>query len=278
MAAQRPTVVRKVILVSGLLVFSVWTVFPLLWMLQVSLKPDDEIYGTATLVPHSLTFKQYASLFTTTNFVTYFFNSLKVSVLATVCAMLIGVLAAYAISRLKFAGRKVMANVAVVTYLIPASLLFIPLFQVASTLGLTDKTLGLVPIYLIFSVPFCTWLCIAHMESIPKELEEAAYIDGCTKLQSLVRIMLPLLGPALAVVALFAFTNAWNEFLYALILITTDTSQTIPVGLSRFVIGDVYVWGPLMACAVLATAVPVLIYLLAQRWVVAGLTAGATKG
>lgn len=278
MAAARPTRLRKAILVVGLTVFTTWTVFPLLWMIQISLKPDVEIYGTPAIVPHSVTLTQYASLFTTTNFVDYFLNSLKVSVLTTICAMVVGVLAAYAISRLKFGGRTVMANIAVTTYLVPASLLFIPLFQVAAALRLTDKTLGLVPIYLIFSVPFCTWLCIAHMESIPKELEEASYIDGCSKFQSLLRIMLPLLGPALAVVALFAFTNAWNEFLYALILITTDTSQTIPVGLSRFVIGDVYVWGPLMAAAVLATAVPVLIYLLAQRWVVAGLTAGATKG
>jgi len=158
--------------------------------------------------------------------------------------MVVGVLAAYAVTRLRFRGRRLMGNVTIVTYLIPPALLFIPLFQVAAQFNLTNSTLGLILIYLIFSVPFCTWLSIAHLQAIPIELEEASLVDGCTRLQSLWLIVVPLLLPALAVIALYAFTQAWNEFLYALILISTGSRKTLPVGLADFVVGDVYNWPP----------------------------------
>lgn len=275
---HRRSWIQRLLLIIGLVVFATWTLVPLLWIVATSVKPDDELYTHPTIVPHALTAAHYVSLVVDTNFLQYFANSLLVSVITMAASMIVGVLSAYALTRLKFVGRRVMANVTVVTYLIPASLLFIPLFQVAASYHLTNKTVGLVPVYLIFSVPFCTWLCISHLQSVPFELEEASYIDGCTRFQSLVRIVLPLLLPALAVVGLFAFTEAWNEFLYALILITSDSQMTLPIGLAGFIVGDVYVWGPLMACAVISSIVPVAIYLLAQRWVVQGLTAGATKG
>jgi multiple sugar transport system permease protein len=276
--ARRSGPGRRIVLVGGLAVFAIWTIVPIAWIVETSLKPNKDLYGEPAIVPKTVTFEHYVELFADTDFLTYFGNSLLVSVGTTALSMIIGVLAAYAVTRLRFRGRRLMGNVTIVTYLIPPALLFIPLFQVAAQFRLTNSTLGLIPIYLIFSVPFCTWLSIAHLQAIPIELEEASLVDGCTRLQSLVRIVVPLLLPALAVIALYAFTQAWNEFLYALILISTGSRKTLPVGLADFVVGDVYNWGPLMAGSVIASLVPVLIYIAAQRWVVSGLTAGATKG
>jgi multiple sugar transport system permease protein len=192
--------------------------------------------------------------------------------------MIAAVLAAYALTRLAFRGRTILARATIVTYLVPAALLFIPLFQIANQLRLSDKATGLVVIYLIFSVPFSTWLAISYFNTIPMELEDAALVDGANRLQSLITIVVPLALPALAVIALFTFTLAWNEFLFAMLLIGRDSQKTLPVGLSDFVKGDVFQWGPLMAASLMASVPPVAIYLLAQRWVVSGLSGGALKG
>lgn len=201
-----------------------------------------------------------------------------VAISTTVIAMTIAVLAAYALTRLSFFGRTFVARATVVTYLVPASLLFIPLTQVALQFNLTNRALGLVVIYLIFSVPFSTWLTISYFNTIPSDLEDAALVDGANRFQALVSVFIPLALPALAVVALFTFTQSWNEFLFALLLVTSDSQKTLPVGLSEFVIGDVFAWGPLMAGSLIASLPPVLIYVLAQRWIVSGLGGGAIKG
>src|SRR5581483_8832988 len=154
--------VRRLVLVVGLGFFTLWTLFPIYWIVSTSLKPNAEIYGDAALWPRSLTFIHFDEIFNQTRFGTYFRNSLEVSVLTTVCAMAIGVLAAYALTRLTFTGRTFVARSVIVTYLVPGSLLFIPVFQLAYTLGLTDKALGLVVVYLIGTVPFCTWLAISY--------------------------------------------------------------------------------------------------------------------
>jgi multiple sugar transport system permease protein len=247
--------VRRLVLVVGLGFFTLWTLFPIYWIVSTSLKPNSEIYGDAALWPRSLTFIHFDEIFNQTRFGTYFRNSLEVSVLTTVCAMAIGVLAAYALTRLTFTGRTFVARSVIVTYLVPGSLLFIPVFQLAYTLGLTDKALGLVVVYMIGTVPFCTWLAISYFNTIPHELEDAAMVDGANRLQSLLFIILPLALPALAVIALFAFTNSWNEFLFALLLIGRDSEKTIPAGLAGLINGDVFQWGALMAGA-LITALP----------------------
>jgi multiple sugar transport system permease protein len=268
---------RRAVLIGGLAMFTVWTLFPFMWVLETSLKPNRDIFVEVNLVPRHVSLQHYIALFHQSEFLAYFKNSAIVAVSTTIVAMIVGVLAAYAITRLSFRGRAFVANATIVTYLAPPALLFIPLFQVAYQFRLTDKALGLIPIYLIFSAPFCTWLAITYFRTIPSELEDAALVDGATRLRSLLSVFLPLSLPALAVIALFAFTNAWNEFLFALLLIARDSQKTIPVGLAQFIIGDVFQWGPLMAAVLLASLPPVLIYTLAQRWVVAGLAAGATK-
>lgn len=270
--------IRTIVMVVGLGGFTIWTLFPFIWIIETSFKPNKDIYGKTSLWPQHWTTAQYDQVIHKTKFVTYFKNSLEVSVLTTMIAMVIGVLAAYAITRLSFRGRAGVARAIIITYLIPGSLLFIPVFQIANSLQLSNKTLGLVVVYLISTVPFCTWLAISYFNTIPAELEDAALVDGANRMQSLTRIVIPLALPALAVIALFAFTNSWNEFLFALLLIGRDSQKTIPAGLAGLINGDVYQWGALMASAILAAAPPILIYIAAQKWVVSGLAGGAVKG
>jgi ABC-type glycerol-3-phosphate transport system permease component len=261
-----------------LAVFTVWTLFPFLWIVATSVKPDRDLYRKVSLLPKTLTDAHYKEVLFETPFLTYFKNSFMVATLTTAIAMVIAVLAAYAMTRLSFRGRTFVARATIVTYLIPASLLFIPLFQIAQQLPFRGEALGLVIVYLIFAVPFSTWLAISYFNTIPSDLEDAALVDGASRLRSLFTIFVPLALPALAVVALFTFTHAWNEFLFALLLIQRDSQKTVPIGLAEFVVGDVFAWGPLMAGSLLASIPPVLIYVLAQKWVVSGLGGGAIKG
>jgi multiple sugar transport system permease protein len=269
---------RRIVLIGGLALFTIWTVFPLVWIVETSIKPNREIYSSASLIPRQITSVHYATLFRETPFMTYFKNSMIVATLTTIVSMIIGVLAAYAITRLDFRGRVFVARTTIVTYLVPGSLLFIPLFQIAHQLQLTDKALGLTVIYLVGAVPFCTWLAISYFSVIPVELEQAALVDGANRIQAMIYVTLPLALPAIAVIALYAFTNAWNEFLFALLLIGSDSQKTIPAGLAGLINGDVFQWGALMAGALISSLPPVLIYVAAQKWVVSGLAGGAIKG
>jgi multiple sugar transport system permease protein len=262
-----------------LVVMLVWTLMPFYWMVATSLKKDKEIYGfEATLIPRQPNLDAYRRLFAQTPFVLYLRNSTVIAVSTTVASLVFGCLGAYALARLRFRGLAVIARGLIFTYLVPQSLLFIPLFAVMSTLALTDTLKGLTLAYLGFTLPFCTWLLLGYFRSVPLELEEAALVDGCSRLGALVRIILPMSLPALAVVAFFSFTQAWNEFLYANVFVNSVEARTITMGLTLFVVEDVFFWGPMMAAACLATVPPVVVYLVFQRWVVKGLTLGAVKG
>src|SRR5919201_7087079 len=199
-----------------LLLMLLWTAIPFYWMIATSLKHDKEIYGyEATLIPQRPTLDNYATVFRETPYLLFLRNSVAVAVGSTVLSMIIAVLGAYAIARLNFPGRALLARGLVFTYLVPTSLLFIPMFAMMSVLRLTDSLYGLIIAYLGFDVPFCTWLLMGYFKSIPVELEEAALVDGCNRVSALVRIVLPLALPARVVVTFFSFTHAWNEFLYA---------------------------------------------------------------
>ena len=273
---------RRVLKWTGnllLVVFLVWTLVPFYWMLATSLKKDKEIYGfEATLVPRQPNLDAYRRLFAQTPFVKYLVNSTIIAVSTTAASLVLGCLGAYALARLRFPGRRLIARGLIFSYLVPPALLFIPLFTVMSTLNLIDTRHGLTLVYLSFTLPFCTWLLLGYFRSVPLELEEAALVDGCSRMSALVRIILPMSLPALAVVAFFSFTQAWNEFLYANVFVNSVDVRTITTGLTLFVVEDVFFWGPMMGAACLATIPPVLIYLIFQRWVVKGLTLGAVKG
>ncbi|HLB76845.1 MAG TPA: carbohydrate ABC transporter permease [Candidatus Dormibacteraeota bacterium] len=265
---------------NGLLVMMlVWTLVPFYWMVVTSVKKDKEIYGfEATLVPRQPTLANYTRLFAKTPFVLYLRNSAIIAISTTLLSLVFATLGAYALARLRFPGRALIARGLVFTYLVPPALLFIPLFAVMSVLRLVDTHQGLVLAYLSFAVPFSTWLLMGYFRSVPVELEEAALVDGCTRLGSLVRVILPMSLPALAVVAFFAFTQSWNEFLYANVFVNSVEVRTVTTGLTLFIVEDVFFWGPMMGASFLSALPPLVLYLIFQRWVVKGLTLGAVKG
>ncbi len=261
-----------------LLVFIIWTLIPFYWMLVTSLKEHKEIYGTeATLWPQEPTLDSYRTLFFETDYFLFFRNSMSVALATTFFTVLCASLAAYAIARLDFPGRKILARGMIYTYLVPQSLLFIPLFAIMVGVGLTNSLSGLTLAHLGFTIPFCTWLLMGFFMSIPKELEDAALVDGCTRLGVLIRIVLPISLPALAVVAFFSFTLSWNEYLYAIVFNSAPSVLTIPTWLSNFVVEDVFFWGPIMASTVFTVIPPLVVYFFFQRWLITGLTMGAVK-
>jgi multiple sugar transport system permease protein len=280
--ARKMTTQRRALkgLGNGVLVVMVlWTAIPFYWMIATSLKYDKEIYGyEATLIPQRPTMANYATVFRETPYLLYLRNSVAVAVGSTVLSMIIAVLGAYAIARLNFPGRALLARSLVFTYLVPTSLLFIPMFALMSMLRLTDSLHGLIIAYLGFDVPFCTWLLMGYFKSVPVELEEAARVDGCNRVGALLRVVLPMSLPALVVVTFFSFTHAWNEFLYAYVFTSTTSARTVTTGLVNFMSQDVFFWGPLMASTVMSALPPVLMFLVFQRWVVKGLTLGGVKG
>ena len=280
--AMRVTTQRRVLKGAGncaLVLMVLWTAIPFYWMIATSLKHDKEIYGyEATLIPERPTLANYATVFRETPYLLFLRNSLVIAVGSTLLSMVIACLGAYAISRLNFPGRALLARGLVFTYLVPTSLLFIPMFAMMSALRLTDSLHGLIIAYLGFDVPFCTWLLMGYFKSVPFDLEEAARVDGCNRVGALVRIVLPMSLPALVVVTFFSFTHAWNEFLYAHVFTSTTNARTVTTGLVNFMSQDVFFWGPLMASTVMSALPPVLMFLVFQRWVVKGLTLGGVKG
>jgi multiple sugar transport system permease protein len=263
--------------VLGLLLLLV--LFPFYWMAVTSLKSEEQMRSLVSMFwPSPAILDNYRQLLTRTEFLTWFGNSAVVAVSSTLVATAVGTLGAYALARLRFLGRATMSSAVLITYLVPPSILFIPLYAQIRTLGLADSLAGLVAAYPSFTVPFVTWLLMGYFESIPVELEEAAMIDGATRFGAFRRVILPLAAPGLLAAALYAFTQAWNEFLYALVFITDARRRTLPVGLSTFITGDVYGWGYLMAGAVLTTVPVIAAYMYLQKYMVEGLTAGSVKG
>ena len=262
-----------------LLVLIAWTLGPLYWMVTTSLKTNREVYGTeATLWPRQPTLANYAVLFEKTPFLAYFRNSTLIALATTFLTVICSALGAYALVRLRFPGRRLVARGLVYTYLVPQSLLFIPLFAILVNAGLSNTRPGLVLAYLGFTVPFCTWLLMGYFMSVPVELEEAGLVDGCSRVGVLFRIVMPVTLPALAVTAFFSFTLSWNEYLYASVFVTDINAKTIPTGIPSFIIEDVFFWGPMMASTVLSAIPPLAVYFIFQRWLITGLTLGAVKG
>jgi multiple sugar transport system permease protein len=275
---HRRNVGHAIVVAVGIAVLLAWSLLPIYWIVVTSLKPEREIYALPpTLVPQTPTLVNYANVLFKTRFPIFVRNSAVVALAATALSVIIGTLGAYTITRMRFPGRAVVARGIVAAYLLPPTLLFIPMFSVLQRLGLIDSLTGLTLSYLTFTVPFATWMLIGYIRSIPSELDEAACIDGASRLQVLVRVLVPVAMPGIAIVALFAFTQAWNEFLYALIYVYTDTARTLTSGLVGMMMGDVFIWGQLMAASTIAIAPVLAIYLVAQRYLVEGLASGGVK-
>jgi multiple sugar transport system permease protein len=262
-----------------LLVLLVVVIFPFYWMTVTALKSEEQMRSLASMFwPDPVVWDNFRHLLAQTDFVAWFKNSVLVAVSSTFLATAIGTIGAYSLARLRFLGRAFMSSAVLITYLVPPSILFIPLYAQIRNLGLADSLAGLIAAYPSFTVPFVTWLLMGYFESIPEELEEAAMIDGATRFGAFARVVLPLAAPGVLAAGLYAFTQAWNEFLYALVFITNVKLRTLPVGLSSFITGDVYGWGFLMAGAVLTTLPVIAAYIYLQKYMVEGLTAGSVKG
>ncbi len=254
---------------------------PPFYMLITSLKTSAEVADLAgnPWIVRNPTFDNYWALLTSPMFMGFFWNSIKVTVLVVSLTMVISVLAAFALARMRFWGSQFLATGVFLTYLVPDTLLFIPLYQIVGSLGLLDSTWSLVLVYPTLTVPFCTWIMIGYFASIPKELDEAALIDGASWTQMLTRIFSPVALPGIIAATIFAFTVSWAAFVYPTAFITRPDEMPLTIGVvSQLIRGDTFAWGQLMAGALLAALPPVIVYAFLMDYYIAGLTAGATKG
>ncbi len=277
-ANRRPFPWGRVATYAALVVAVLLVLFPIYWMLITSLKLPREIYRQPSLWPHVVTWSNYQVLIEDKGFLLNIRNSLIVAGCVTLISLFISSLAAYSLARFRYKFRSLVGRLILFAYLTPTSLLFIPLSILMAQLGLGNSLHGLILVYLTFSLPLSTWLLQGYFRSVPRELEEQGMIDGLSRLGSLFRIVLPLSAPGLAAVAIFTFTGAWNELLLALVLTTSESVRTAPLGLNYLITSDVLPWGPLMAGAVLSSVPLMILYFVAQRFMVQGMTAGSVKG
>jgi multiple sugar transport system permease protein len=271
---------KRVMMQAALVPFLIFALFPFYHMTLTSLKQDRELYdrhAVPLVIKQGPTLEHYQKLIMDTAFLTWTKNSLLVTVLSTGVSVVMGTIAAYALARLKFFGVASFGTGIFVTYLVPTSLLFLPLAQLINWLGIADSKWALVLTYPTFLVPFCTWLLMGYFRTVPKEVEECAMVDGATRIQALWRIVLPITIPGLVCAALFAFTLSWNEFIYALTFVSSSEVKTVPVGVvTELVEGDVYHWGALMAGALLGSLPVAVLYSFFVEYYVSGMT-GAVK-
>ncbi len=264
---------------------AVWTfvlavAFPLLWMIGTALKPNDETFAVPpTLLPVHPTLDQFRRLLTGTPFLTYFANSVVVALATTALVIVTAVAGAYGLVRFRFPGRNLVAHVVLFTYMLPAVVLLLPLYLTISALGLANSLVGLVVAYTTFALPFALWLLRSFIGSIPIELEQAAMIDGATRLQAFIEVVLPQALPGIISTALFSFILSWNEYLYALVFINVDDRKTLPPGVLTMLNQNQNVeWALLMAASVLMALPVIVCFGFLQKHLTRGFGAGSVKG
>ena len=260
--------------------FMVFTLFPFYWMAVTSIKPNSELYNRKIMpmIVYHPTLKHYIDLLTETNFLIWTWNTFLVAIVSTGISLIFGTMLAYPLARLKFAGSALISFAVAATYLVPQPLLFIPLANIINQMHLGDTLTSVMLTYPTLLIPFCAWLLMGYFRSVPHELEDAARIDGATRLQTMFKVFLPLCVPGFISAGIFAFTLSQNEFLYALIFLTQTDVRTVPVGaIAELIKGDVFYWGQLMAAALLGSVPVAVIYSFFVEHYVAGLTAGAVK-
>ncbi len=264
-------------IVLGLLV--IWAVFPLYWLFASSIKPPGDLFAyPPRLIPDSFSLRHFKQIWNYTAFPTYFVNSVVVAVLTTGVSVIIAALGGYGLTRHSTPATRFLARIVLFTYMFPRILLIIPLYYIINLIGLIDTRTGLILAYSTFNLPFALWLLRSYFATVPKELDESAMIDGAGRLQVFTRVILPLALPGLATTAIFAFVNAWNEFMYASVFINSDSRKTLPIAIQSMISGELTSWGGLLASATMVTIPTVLFFAFLQKYIVAGLTAGAMKG
>lgn len=259
--------------------FLVIALFPIYWMLNTSLKTQGEVYSKVpTLLVENPTLGNFIYLIFETTFLEGLKNSLAIAIIVTLFSILIAYPTAYSIARIKFKGRILFSKTILFCYLLPASVLYIPLYIFVSRVGLTDNIMGLMLIYPTFTLPYVAWILIPHISSIPYDIEEAAIVDGCSRFKIMYRIIFPLIIPGIISTAIFAFAMCWGEYLYALVNITNTQMKTFPLIISGLIYGDLYPWGQIMAGAIIGCIPILIIYMASSRFLASGATEGGVKG
>lgn len=274
---MRDTLGAKVVTYGLLAMFVIMVAVPLFWMVTTAIKTNKELYEDFSYFPRRPTLENFVRVIVREKLLTNIRNSFSVSMITTLITVIVSSLAAYSIVRYRYPGREWIGRIILFKYLLPSAMLFVPLYVIVTALGLGNTQQGLILTYLTFTIPFCTWMLMGYFRGMPVELEEQAMVDGCTKIGAMLRILLPLSAPGLVASAIFSFTLAWNEFLLALVITMDQSTMTVPIKLSMMVVGDQYIWGQLMAGAVLASIPVGILYFIGQRFVVQGLAAGAVK-
>jgi len=273
------SVLMKSIRALGLGVWMIITIFPLYWILLTSFKPESQIAEYPVQYwPRDFSLENYANLFQKSDFAQYIINSLVVASSAALVATLIALLSAYVLSRFHFRGKGPIMLAFLVTQMIPAFIALGPLYQMFTNLGLVDRRYGLVLVYIAMTIPFAVIMLRGFFDNVPESLEEAAMIDGCSRFSALWRVIVPVMTPGIVATYIFNFVNSWNELFLSVTLINTDEKRTIPTALNSFISSFNIEWGPMSAAAVLTLVPTMVLFAAASRWIVAGLTQGATKG
>ena len=261
-----------------LIAMAVFAIFPFLWMVSTSLKPYADVYTLPPVyLPRTIDFGFYQQVLGETPFFRFMLNRLIVASLSTVLSVIVGAMAGWSFARGGFRGSKLMLRSVLLAYLLPQILTIVPLFGLLTRIGLANSYGGLILAYVTLTFPFSTWLLTDYFRSIPVEIEEQARIDGASNMSIFLRFVLPLAAPGIATAAIFAFINSWNEFLYALVILGTGNKQVLTVGLYNFVGGENAQWGPMMAATTMMMVPTLVLFLVVQRRLVGGLTAGAVK-
>jgi len=269
---------RMWILYAAIILIISAMVFPLVWMIFISMvesfRPGKQLITGLS----SFSLGHYQYLFSRTQFLVWFKNSTRVAVIATSIAILVSSLGGYALSRFRFLGRRIFSVSLLFSQMLPGVVLIVPLFVAMSRLNLTDDFRGLAICYLTFTLPFSIWMLWGYFDSVPKQLEESAMMDGASRFQCLYKIVLPLSAPGIGAVAIFTFVLCWQEYLTALTLMSAESQITLPVGAARFRgLGGKILWGEMMALGTMATLPIIIFFAFMQRYLVRGLTAGAIK-
>ena len=279
MSRPRRGLSRATALYVGGAVLALWAAFPFFWMLSTSLKESSEVFASPpTLVPRHLTLGNFTRLLTETNFATYFGNSLTVSFATVVLTLGVSAVGAYGLTRFRFPGRETIAALILLTYMFAPIMVIIPFYILVKQLGLVNTHLALVLSYTTFCLPFCLWLLRAFFQSVPLELEEAALVDGAHRGRAVWHVVLPLALPGIIAAGIFTFILAWNDFLFALVLISSDELKTLPVGVNDLFNATIVDWGMIMAAGVMITLPTVGFFAGVQRYLIRGWGSGGLKG
>jgi len=262
----------------ALLAIAAFALSPLLWAISSAFKPDNEIMTNLSLIPKAPTFEHFRVVIQETQFGLWFKNSLLVSLGTTFLSVTVGSLAGYAMSRWRFRGRALYGNSLLIVQMFPAVMLAIPLYLLLTRFGLIDTLWALLVTYLTFALAFSVWMLKGYFDGIPRELEEAALIDGAGRMQALWHVILPVAGPGVVTVAVFSFLLSWNEFFFAYVFLASNNKFTLSLGMYGFIQQFTTQWGNIMAAGVLTTLPVLVFFFLLQRALTRGLVAGATKG